>query len=56
MDLDVLRGAHNTIRKFLPKIFIEHSNNVVSIKDQILEVLEPYGYACEVVGNNIIAR
>ena len=56
MDLDVLRGAHNTIRKFLPKIFIEHSNNVVSIKDQILEVLDPYGYACEVVGNNIIAR
>jgi len=56
MDLDVLRGAHNTIRKFLPKIFIEHNNNVVSIKDQILEVLDPYGYTCEVVGNNIIAR
>lgn len=56
MDLDVLRGAHNTIRKFLPKIFIEHNNNVVSIKDQILEVLDPYGYTCEVIGNNIIAR
>lgn len=56
MDLDVLRGAHRTIKKYLPKIFIEHSNNVVSIKDDILAALEPYGYTCEVIGNNIIAR
>lgn len=56
MDMDVLLGAQQTIKKFLPKIFIEHSNNVVSIKEEILAFLEPYGYNCEVIGNNIIAK
>ena len=56
MDMAVLRGAQQTIQKFLPKIFIEHSNNVVSIKDQILDFLDPYGYTFEIVGNNIIAK
>lgn len=56
MDLDVLRGAQDTIKKFLPKIFIEHSDNMTSVKDEILAFLEPYGYECRVVGNNIIAK
>lgn len=56
MDMAVLRGAQRTIKKFLPKIFIEHSNNVVSIKDEILAFLEPYGYECQIIGNNILAK
>lgn len=56
MDIAVLQGAEKTIKKFLPKIFIEHSNNVVSVKDEIIAFLEPYGYDFEVIGNNILAK
>jgi len=56
MDIDVLKGAHNTIKKYLPKIFIEHCDNVVSVKDSIISLLDPYGYEFEVIGNNILAK
>lgn len=56
MDLEVLMGARNTIKKYLPKIFVEHSDNEVSIKDSIQEFLSEFGYEFEILGNNILAK
>lgn len=56
MDLDVLLGAQQTIQKFLPKIFVEHSDNEVSIKDSLIEFLGKFDYEFEIIGNNILAK
>jgi FkbM family methyltransferase len=56
MDVEVLAGARQTIKLFRPKIFIEHSDNEVSVKDEITAFLDPYGYKFEVIGNNILAK
>lgn len=56
MDLEVLSGAKKTIKKFFPKIFVEHSDNEVSIKDSIMEFLSQFEYEFEIIGNNILAK
>lgn len=56
MDVEVLQGAAETIKKFRPKIFIEYSNGITNIYDQIITELAPYGYDCEIIGNNVLAK
>lgn len=56
MDVEVLHGARETIKKFRPVIFIEYTNGIDNIRELVLAELEPYGYDCQVVGNNILAK
>lgn len=56
MDVEVLRGARETIKKFRPVVFVEYSDGLGSIQDSVLAELEQYGYDCQVVGNNILAK
>lgn len=56
MDLEVLTGGRRAIKMFRPAIFIEHNDNKVSVKDEIIDFLKPYGYDFEVIGNNILAK
>lgn len=55
MDMDVLRGGEQTIRKHHPYIFIEHSDNQRSIVEEIKTHLAQYHYSFEVIGNNLLA-
>lgn len=55
MDLEVLIGATQAIKKFRPKIFVEHFDNETSMKDELLFFLSPFGYHFETVGNNLLA-
>ncbi len=54
MDMDVIYGGIETIKKFRPKIFIEHIRNGTSIKDEIIQVLTPYQYDFRLIDNNIL--
>lgn len=56
MDLEVLMGAEQTIKRFLPRIFVEHSDNEISIKDSIMEFLSQFDYDLEVIDRNILAK
>lgn len=55
MDLDILKGADQTLKKFMPAIFIEHSDNRRSILDKIVEFLGEDHYTFKVSGNNLLA-
>lgn len=56
MDLDVLIGGHNTIKKHLPVIFIEHSDNRKSIIEDIKSFLDQFEYDYEIIGNNVLCK
>lgn len=56
MDMDVLIGGEETIRKKHPFIFIEHSDNRKSIFEEIKKFLKNYGYSFDLIGNNVLAR
>lgn len=56
MDLDVLIGGHKTIKKYLPIIFIEHSDNRKSILEEIKEFLNNFDYGYTILGNNVLCR
>jgi FkbM family methyltransferase len=56
MDLDVLTGGYNTIKKHLPVIFIEHCDNRKSIIDPIKEFLDQFDYAYQMIGNNVLCK
>lgn len=54
MDLDVLIGGTNTIRKHLPVIFIEHCDNRRSVLEDIKDFLNQFEYNYTVIGNNVL--
>lgn len=56
MDLDVLIGGSNTIKKHFPVIFIEHCDNRKTIIENIKEFLNQYEYSYEVIGNNLLCK
>lgn len=56
MDLDVLIGGQNTIKKHLPVIFIEHSNNIKSIIKDIKIFLDTFEYKYDTIGNNVLCK
>lgn len=56
MDLDVLKGATNTLKVYKPNIFIEHSDNRTSILNEIIEYLGIDNYKFTTIGNNLLAR
>lgn len=56
MDLDVLIGGVNTIKKNLPVIFIEHSDNRKSIINEIQDFLNKFEYSFDVIGNNVLCK
>ena len=56
MDMDVLRGAINTIEQFKPIIFIEHCDNRKSIIKQITDFLDQFSYEYQIIGNNVLSR
>lgn len=56
MDLDVLIGATKTIKKHFPVIFIEHSNNIKSIIEDIKNFLDQFEYGYETIGNNLLCK
>jgi FkbM family methyltransferase len=56
MDIDVLKGAQNIIKKYNPVIFIEHSDNRRSILETIIEYLGIDNYHFNVIGNNLLAK
>lgn len=55
MDIQVLQGAKETIKKYKPAIFIEHSDNRKSVMQEIEKELDQYKYCYEVHGNNVLA-
>lgn len=55
MDIQVLRGAKETIKRCKPAIFIEHCDNRKSVMEEIEKELDQYKYCYEVHGNNILA-
>jgi len=54
MDLDVLIGGIETIKKYLPIIFIEHSDNRRSIIEEIQNFLNQFQYSYRIIGNNVL--
>lgn len=55
MDLQVLEGARNSIEKFSPIIFTEHTTDNTFNKDIIFKFFEFYGYVYHIHGRNVIA-
>lgn len=55
MDLQVLLGASYAIKSFRPKIFVEHFDNITSLKNDIELFLKPFGYKFDSIGNNLLA-
>lgn len=55
MDLDVLKGAEQSLKKFKPSILVEHSDNRRSIIKQLQDFLTEELYSFEVLGNNLLA-
>lgn len=56
MDLHVLSGATNTIKKYSPVIFIEHCDNKKSIIDEIKKFLDKFDYKYTVIDNNLLCK
>lgn len=56
MDIAVLKGAQQTLSKFNPIIFIEHSDNRKSILNEIVDYLGLDKYHYNVIGNNVLAK
>lgn len=56
MDLDVLIGGTNTIKKHLPVIFIEHCDNRKTILEDIKNFLDQFDYGYTVIGNNVMCK
>jgi len=56
MDIDVLRGAENVLKRYNPCIFIEHSDNRNSILDELINFLSLDNYTFKVIGNNLLAK
>jgi FkbM family methyltransferase len=56
MDLDVLIGGQNTIKKHFPIIFIEHSDNRKSIIAEIKNFLDTFEYEYHTIGNNVLCK
>jgi FkbM family methyltransferase len=56
MDLDVLTGGLNTIKKHLPVIFIEHCDNRKTIFEEIKAFLDNIDYGYDVIGNNVLCK
>lgn len=56
MDLDVLIGGTNTIKKHLPVIFIEHCDNRKTILEDIKKFLDHFDYGYTVIGNNVMCK
>jgi FkbM family methyltransferase len=54
MDLDVLQGGTQTIKKHLPVIFIEHYDNRKSVMVGIKNFLDNFDYNYETIGNNVL--
>lgn len=56
MDLDVLVGGTDTIKKHLPVIFIEHCDNRKTILEDIKKFLDQFDYGYTVIGNNVMCK
>jgi FkbM family methyltransferase len=56
MDLDVLNGAENTIKKFRPVIFVEHCDTRKTIANEIEDFFKNKNYALSIIENNILAK
>jgi FkbM family methyltransferase len=56
MDLDVLTGGTNTIKKQLPVIFIEHCDNRKTILEEIKIFLDKFDYGYKIIGNNVLCK
>ncbi len=56
MDLDVLVGGTNTIKKHSPIIFIEHCDNRKTIFEDIKKFLDKFDYEYKIVGNNVLCK
>lgn len=55
MDLAVLHGAINTIKKFNPVIFVEFFDNNVNNQNEIQKFLNNFDYKFKYINNNILA-
>lgn len=55
MDLKVLHGAKNSIKKHRPVIFVEYCNEYGSIHEQIKSFLDEYNYQYSFIERNILA-
>jgi FkbM family methyltransferase len=56
MDVDILSGGVETIKKCLPVIFIEHSDNRRSVIDEIQTFLDQFQYLYQIIGNNVLCQ
>lgn len=56
MDLQVLHGGVNTLKKNRPVIFIEHNDNVSTRMQEIQDFLLQFNYQFTCIGNNLLCR
>jgi FkbM family methyltransferase len=54
MDLQILHGAIETIKKYKPVIFVEFFDNNKSIQNELETFLKDLNYSKEILGNNIL--
>jgi len=54
MDLEILHGSIDTIRKYSPVIFVEYYDNCQNFFDDIVDFLNTNDYRYQLVHNNIL--
>lgn len=56
MDLEVLKGTENILKKYKPSIFIEYSDTRKSILPEIINYLGADNYYFKTIENNLLAK
>lgn len=54
MDLQILQGASETIKKYKPILFVEYFDNVISIKNDLDMFFKEINYSSEIINNNML--
>ncbi len=54
MDLQILQGASETIKKFKPILFVEYFDKFTSIKNELETFFKEINYSSEIVSNNML--
>lgn len=55
MDLQILKGARNTLARFSPSLLVEFDNTENNILDNLVDFLGKENYTFELIQNNILA-
>lgn len=56
MDIEVLIGAMNILKRQKPSLLIEYTNDKQSCLDEIIKILKDINYSFEILDRNILAK